>query len=79
MGHGARPLAIAARVLGSKTRPSYSPVGGSPSLGAQVNRQSLPDGSTAIVAKFWCDNPFGCIPKADVTLNQFTATVNAAH
>ncbi len=56
---------------------TYSPVGGSTALGAEVNKQPIP-GGYAIVAKFWCDNPFGCFPKADETLREFTAAVNAA-
>ena len=56
---------------------TFNPVGGAVELGAQVNREPQPDGTTRITAKFWCDNPFGCSPPARQTLNDFIRTLNA--
>jgi hypothetical protein len=58
---------------------TFSPTGGDTYLGAQVNREPLPNGGWAIVGKFWCDNIFGCNPPAAKTLNEFNAAVSAAH
>lgn len=35
-------------------------------------------GGYAIVAKFWCDNAFGCFPNQWDTLDQFNREVGAA-
>jgi hypothetical protein len=56
---------------------TYSPTGGSVSLGAQINKQPNPAGGFFITAKFWCDNAFGCMPKTGVTLNKFNAALDA--
>ena len=47
-------------------------------LRAQVNKALQPDGSYAIVAKFWCNNLVVCSPNADKTLSDFNRTVAAA-
>jgi hypothetical protein len=47
-------------------------------LRAQVNKAIQPDGSYAIVAKFWCNNLFECSPNAGKTLEDFNRTVAAA-
>jgi hypothetical protein len=47
-------------------------------LRAQVNKSLQPDGSFAIVAKFWCNNLIQCSPNADKTLSDFNRTVAAA-
>jgi ketosteroid isomerase-like protein len=46
-------------------------------LRAQVSRAIQPDGSYAIVAKFWCNNLFECSPSASRTLNDFNSTIAA--
>jgi ketosteroid isomerase-like protein len=43
-----------------------------------VNKEIQPDGSYAIVAKFWCNNLFECSPNAAKTLEDFNRTVAAA-
>jgi len=55
---------------------TYSPSGGSTALGAEVNKQPV-QGGYALVARFWCDNMFGCVPNANDTLKAFTIAVNA--
>jgi len=47
-------------------------------LRAQVNKALQPDGSYAIVAKFWCNNLLQCSPSAGKTLEDFNRTVAAA-
>ncbi len=57
---------------------TYNPSGESPSLAAQVNMQPLAGGSYKLVASFWCDNLFGCIPNQWKTLDSFNLAVAAA-
>jgi ketosteroid isomerase-like protein len=47
-------------------------------LRAQVSKAIQPDGSYAIVAKFWCNNLIECSPNAGKTLEDFNRTVAAA-
>jgi hypothetical protein len=47
-------------------------------LRAKVNKTIQPDGSYAIVAKFWCNNLIQCKPNADTTLEDFNRTIGAA-
>ena len=56
----------------------YNATGDSPSLAASVNKQPLAGGAYKIVASFWCDNIFGCIPNQRTTLDQFNRVVAAA-
>jgi hypothetical protein len=56
---------------------TFSPVNGTTDLGAQVNREPLPGGGYRIVAKFWCDNLFGCFPNQWETLDGFNRSVAA--
>jgi hypothetical protein len=56
---------------------TFNPSDGAVQLGAQVNREPQPDGTTRIVAKFWCDNIFGCSPPVRQTLDQFNQALNA--
>jgi ketosteroid isomerase-like protein len=46
-------------------------------LRAKVSKTIQPDGSYAIVAKFWCNNLFECKPDADRTLEDFNRTIGA--
>ena len=57
---------------------TYNPMGESPSLAAQVNMQPLAGGAYKIVASFWCDNLFGCVPNQWDTLDAFNRSVAAA-
>ncbi len=47
-------------------------------LRASVHREYEPDGSFAIVAKFWCNNLIVCSPNAKEALSDFNRTVEAA-
>jgi hypothetical protein len=47
-------------------------------LRAQVNKSLQPDGSYAIVAKFWCNNLVVCTPAVGPTLSDFNRTVAEA-
>jgi hypothetical protein len=47
-------------------------------LRANVHREYEPDGSFAIVAKFWCNNLIVCSPDAKEALSDFNRTVAAA-
>ena len=47
-------------------------------LRAKVTKEIQPDGSYAIVAKFWCNNLFECSPNAAKTLEDFNRSVAAA-
>lgn len=42
---------------------TYSPSGGSPSLGYNISREPTHSGSSRIWVKLWCDNMFGCYPE----------------
>jgi hypothetical protein len=57
---------------------TYNPGEVTVGLRAQVNKAIQPDGSYAIVAKFWCNNLFECTPNAAKTLEDFNRTVTAA-
>lgn len=57
---------------------TYPAVGGKTEIAAEVNRQPAPGGGYAIVAKFWCDNPFGCFPNQWDALDGFNKAVAAA-
>ena len=57
---------------------TYNATGDSASLAASVNKQPLAGGAYKIVASFWCDNIFGCIPNQRTTLDQFNRAVAAA-
>jgi ketosteroid isomerase-like protein len=46
-------------------------------LRAKVSKAIQPDGSYAIVAKFWCNNLFECRPNADKTLEDFNRSIGA--
>jgi ketosteroid isomerase-like protein len=57
---------------------TYNPSEVTVGLRAKVSKAIQPDGSYAIVAKFWCNNLFECSPNADKTLEDFNRTVAAA-
>jgi len=57
---------------------TYNATGDSPSLAASVNKQPMAGGAYKIVASFWCDNIFGCIPNQRTTLDQFNRAVAVA-
>ena len=57
---------------------TYNPSEESPSLAAQVNMEPLAGGAYKIVASFWCDNLFGCVPNQWKTLDAFDQAVAAA-
>lgn len=57
---------------------TYNPINDTTDLAALVNKQPLPDGSYKIVARFWCDNIFGCLPDQTATLSEFNRKVAAA-
>jgi len=57
---------------------TYNPSEVSVGLRAQVSKALQPDGSYAIVAKFWCNNLLQCSPSAGKTLEDFNRTVAAA-
>lgn len=49
---------------------TYNSVGGDTKLACQVNRNTLPDGSSAILIRLSCGNMFGCIP------DQYQSVIN---
>jgi hypothetical protein len=57
---------------------TYNPSEVTVGLRARVSKAIQPDGSYAIVAKFWCNNLFECSPNAERTLEDFNRTVAAA-
>jgi hypothetical protein len=44
---------------------TYSPTGGTPSVGYNVSREPLGNGEYRLWVKVWCDNMFGCFPNAE--------------
>lgn len=42
---------------------TYSPTGGTPSVGYNISREPLGNGRFRIWIKVYCDNMFGCVPE----------------
>jgi len=41
---------------------TYSPTGGTPSVGYNISREPMSKGEYRLWVKVWCDNMFGCYP-----------------
>jgi len=54
---------------------TYSPVGGTPNIGARVTKEPIGGGKYAILVSIWCDNMFGCVPNSLDAALDFNRTV----
>lgn len=54
---------------------TFSPGEYDADLAAEVNKEPIPGGGYRIVAKFWCNNLFGCNPNQWTTLDAFNRYV----
>lgn len=63
------------RLITSDYLETFTPVGGSPSIGVRVSKEPSASGYR-IVPNIWCDNMFGCVPDAWdalISFNKFVA------
>ncbi|HEY1724000.1 MAG TPA: hypothetical protein VGF89_01150 [Steroidobacteraceae bacterium] len=54
---------------------TFNPGPGDAALAATVNKAPQPNGTYAIVATFFCNNMFGCVPSASLVLDGFNRYV----